>query len=103
MKIIINLIFTKKNISCVSARAGNVIGGGDWTVDRIIPDLFKSISSKKEIVLRNPSANRPWQHVLEPISAYLFLGYYLKKNKKLINGENFNVGPNIKSNASVKN
>lgn len=95
-------LYKKKNISCVSARAGNVIGGGDWTVDRIIPDLFKSISLKKSIVLRNPNANRPWQHVLEPISAYLFLGYYLNKNKKLINGDSFNVGPNIKSNASVK-
>ena len=95
-------LYKKKNVSCVSARAGNVIGGGDWTEDRIIPDLFKSIASNKNIVLRNPKANRPWQHVLEPISAYLFLGYYLKKNKKFINGENFNVGPNIKSNASVE-
>ena len=84
MKIIFNHIFTKKNVSCVSARAGNVIGGGDWTEDRIIPDLFKSIASNKNIVLRNPKANRPWQHVLEPISAYLFLGYYLKKTKNLL-------------------
>ena len=56
-----------------------LLEGGDWTVDRIIPDLFKSIKLNKNITLRNPKANRPWQHVLEPISAYLFLGYHLKK------------------------
>jgi len=95
-------LYKKKNISCISARAGNVIGGGDWTKDRIIPDLFKSILLKKNIILRNPKANRPWQHVLEPISAYLFLGYHLRKNKNSINGESFNIGPNIKSNATVK-
>ena len=97
-----SFLYKKKNISCISNRAGNVIGGGDWTVDRIIPDLFKSIKLNKDITLRNPKANRPWQHVLEPISAYLFLGYHLKKNKKLINGQSFNIGPNIKSNASVE-
>ena len=96
-----SFLYKKKNISCVSVRAGNVIGGGDWTYNRIIPDLFKSIKLKKNIILRQPKANRPWQHVLEPVSAYLFIGYFMKKNKKLINGETFNVGPNIKSNASV--
>ncbi len=95
-------LFKKKNISCVSARAGNVIGGGDWTYNRIIPDVFKSIRSGKNIKLRHPKANRPWQHVLEPVSAYLFLGFYLMKHKNLINGETFNIGPNIKSNATVK-
>ena len=52
-------LYKKKNISCVSVRAGNVIGGGDWTYNRIIPDLFKSIRLKKNIILRNPRANRP--------------------------------------------
>ncbi len=98
-----SFLHNKENISCVSVRAGNVIGGGDWTYNRIIPDLFKSIKLKKNIILRQPKANRPWQHVLEPVSAYLFIGYYMKKNKKLINGEAFNIGPNTKSNESVHN
>jgi len=89
-----------KHIKIAVARAGNVIGGGDWTKDRLIPDCFKSWSKNKNIYVRNPNSTRPWQHVLEALSGYLFLAYYLNKNKKL-NGEVFNFGPNIKSNYSV--
>jgi CDP-glucose 4,6-dehydratase len=91
----------KKNIKIVSARAGNVIGGGDWSKDRIVPDIIRSIFKKKYITLRNPLANRPWQHVFEPINAYLLLAMHLSKFKK-INGEVFNIGPRNKNNKNVK-
>lgn len=58
-------------------RAGNVIGGGDWSEDRLIPDIIKSLKEKKKIIVRNPNAVRPWQHVLEPIQGYLQLGAQL--------------------------
>ena len=60
-----------------SGRAGNVIGGGDWAEDRLIPDIFKSFEIKESVVVRNPSATRPWQHVLEPLSGYLVLAEHL--------------------------
>ena len=55
------------------ARAGNVIGGGDWAKDRIVPDCIKAWSEEKTVDIRNPHATRPWQHVLEPLSGYLHL------------------------------
>tara|TARA_B100001057_G_scaffold495145_1_gene593426 strand:- start:2680 stop:3753 length:1074 start_codon:yes stop_codon:yes gene_type:complete len=82
------------------ARAGNVVGGGDWSEDRLIPDCVKSWSKKKKVIIRNPKSTRPWQHVLEAISGYISLASYLKKNKKL-HGEAFNFGPNDKSNYDV--
>lgn len=76
-----------------TARAGNVIGGGDWALDRLIPDCIRSINSNKPIVIRNPIAVRPWQHVLEPLSGYLLLGQkLLEDGKKYAQG--FNFGPN---------
>ena len=97
----INSFFSvSKNIKIAVARAGNVIGGGDWTKDRLIPDCMKSWSNKKKIIIRNPNSTRPWQHVLEALSGYLFLAYYLKK-KKGINGEAFNFGPSKSSNYTV--
>lgn len=75
-----------------TARAGNVIGGGDWALDRLIPDCVRSIESGKEIEIRNPHATRPWQHVLEPLSGYLLLGHLLfTQGKKYAEG--FNFGP----------
>jgi CDP-glucose 4,6-dehydratase len=59
-------------------RAGNVIGGGDWSRDRLIPDIAKALGTDKEVVIRNPNSVRPWQHVLEPIIAYLLLGSKLE-------------------------
>ena len=82
------------------ARAGNVIGGGDWSNDRIIPDAYKSWSLNRKIFIRNPNATRPWQHVLEPLFGYIFFSYSLNKNKKL-NGEIFNFGPSNNSKTKV--
>lgn len=75
-----------------TARAGNVIGGGDWALDRLIPDCVRSIESGKEIEIRNPHATRPWQHVLEPLSGYLLLGHLLYTQGKKF-AEGFNFGP----------
>ena len=70
-----------KYLRLASTRAGNVIGGGDMKINRIIPDIIKSFE-RKNLTLRNPNATRPWQHVLEPLSGYLLLGHNLM-NKKL--------------------
>ena len=87
-------------VRIASARAGNVIGGGDWAKDRIIPDCVKAWSQDKIVQLRNPNATRPWQHVLEPLSGYLRLAYDLDKSKRL-HGEPFNFGPPAQQNQSV--
>jgi len=75
------------------ARAGNVIGGGDWAIDRLIPDCIRSINSNSDIEIRNPIAVRPWQHVLEPLSGYLILGQKLYEDGEKY-AEGFNFGPN---------
>ena len=75
-----------------SGRAGNVIGGGDWAEDRLIPDIFKSFELKEPVVVRNPSATRPWQHVLEPLSGYLVLAERLC-NEGDEYAEGWNFGP----------
>ncbi len=69
-----------------TARAGNVIGGGDWSKDRLIPDAIRSLNKKKTIIIRNPNFNRPWQHVLEPLRGYLILGLKLYKNPTKFSG-----------------
>jgi CDP-glucose 4,6-dehydratase len=76
-----------------TARAGNVIGGGDWAVDRIVPDYMRSFFQDKRLEIRNPLATRPWQHVLEPLSGYLWLGANLLDRNKRAIGEPFNFGP----------
>ena len=88
-------------LSLATARAGNVIGGGDWSKDRILTDIIRSVKNKKKIKIRYPNSTRPWQHVLEPIYGYLFLAEGLYKNKKKINGESFNFGPSFNKNYSV--
>ena len=80
----------KSKVRIASARAGNVIGGGDWSGNRIVPDCVRSISNKESLLLRSPNAIRPWQHVLEPLSGYLSLAIML--NDK-IHGEAYNFGP----------
>jgi CDP-glucose 4,6-dehydratase len=90
----------KKNINIAIARAGNVIGGGDWSDDRIIPDIVKSTIKNKVIKIRNPNSTRPWQHVLEILSGYILLMMNIHKSKKL-NGNCFNFGPSNKKNLSV--
>ena len=76
-----------------SARAGNVIGGGDWAEDRAIPDCVRAWSEGREVIVRNPHATRPWQHVLEPLSGYLWLGAILGLGDESIRNEAFNFGP----------
>ena len=84
------------SMSMATARAGNVIGGGDWAEDRLIPDCIRYINQNKAIEIRNPIAVRPWQHVLEPLSGYLLLGQkLLEKGKDYAEG--FNFGPNEES------
>ncbi len=94
---------TKKNLKKVTARAGNVIGGGDFKANRIIPDLFRSVFNKKKLLIRNPLATRPWQHVLEPLSGYLILGKKILQNK-LSNDlyPSWNFGPHKKNCKRVK-
>lgn len=91
----------KKNIRIGITRAGNVIGGGDWSEDRVVPDCFKSWSLNKKVLIRNPYSTRPWQHVLEVISAYLILAKNLK-NKSNLHGEVFNFGPKNTQNKTVR-
>jgi CDP-glucose 4,6-dehydratase len=82
----------RKNLGVASARAGNVIGGGDWAADRIIPDCIRAIIDSLPIKLRNPNATRPWQHVLEPIYGYVTLGAYLYSDPEVFSGS-WNFGP----------
>ncbi len=82
------------------ARAGNVIGGGDWALDRIIPDCMRAWSRNEIVELRSPQAIRPWQHVLEPLSGYLLLGAQLDMRPEL-HGETFNFGPPTQQNHTV--
>jgi CDP-glucose 4,6-dehydratase len=90
------------SIGVASARAGNVIGGGDWAVDRIIPDCIRAIIEGKPVQLRNPNATRPWQHVLEPLSGYLLLAKLLYENPKKWSGP-WNFGPATDQVLTVKN
>lgn len=70
----------RSDLPIASTRAGNVIGGGDWARDRIVPDTIRAIMAKTDVVIRNPDATRPWQHVLEPLSGYLWLGMLLMQD-----------------------
>ena len=80
------------NVKLAVARAGNVIGGGDWSKDRIVVDCFEAWSNGEKVEIRAPKATRPWQHVLEPLHGYLTLSAELLENSSL-NGEAFNFGP----------
>ena len=90
----------KTKVTIGIARAGNVIGGGDWSENRLVPDCVKSWSKNKKVLIRSPKSTRPWQHVLEVIWGYLLLASSLKKNKKL-HGEAFNFGPDNTKNYNV--
>ena len=92
--------FKEKKICVATARAGNVIGGGDFSKDRIIPDYLRSLMKNKKLFLRSPNSIRPWQHVLDPLYGYLLLLMKLYK-KQIISGSSFNFGPNKSSNKSV--
>ncbi len=91
----------QKKFGYATVRAGNVIGGGDWSTNRIIPDCVKSIKMNKNLIIRNPNSTRPWQHALEPISGYLLLGKKLFKNKNFFNGT-WNFGPSVHKSMRVK-
>lgn len=92
-------------IKLASARAGNVIGGGDWALDRIVPDCIRALREKKPIHVRNKIATRPWQHVLEPLSGYLWVGASLANPELSPFGDQldsgFNFGPALTSNRTV--
>ncbi|MBN2183170.1 MAG: CDP-glucose 4,6-dehydratase [Sedimentisphaerales bacterium] len=97
---------SSNQVAIASARAGNVIGGGDWARDRILPDCIRALSEEKSIVIRNPNATRPWQHVLEPLSGYLVLAQHIYADINAAKGKtlcsSFNFGPSIESNQSVE-
>jgi CDP-glucose 4,6-dehydratase len=100
-----NSFFSKSHINIASVRAGNVIGGGDWAEDRIVPDAIRALSCGESIPVRNPLATRPWQHVLEPLSGYLLLAQRIYESnaqdkQKLCTA--FNFGPRLDSNRSVR-
>jgi CDP-glucose 4,6-dehydratase len=90
----------KLGIGVATARAGNVIGGGDWGQDRLLPDLLSAFSSKKQMVIRNPFAIRPWQHVCEPLNGYLILARKLFENRSTF-GQAWNFGPSDSANKTV--
>jgi len=92
--------FNKKNIFVATARAGNVIGGGDFSADRILPDYFRSLSKNKRLILRAPNSIRPWQHVIDPLYGYLLLLMKLYKKQKFVENS-WNFGPNKSNNQSV--
>ncbi|UNC93635.1 CDP-glucose 4,6-dehydratase [Candidatus Contubernalis alkaliaceticus] len=91
---------TNDRLGAASVRSGNVIGGGDWAQDRIVPDCIRALQEKQPVVLRNPGSTRPWQHVLEPLGGYLFLATRLHENSKGYAGS-WNFGPQAESLRSV--
>jgi CDP-glucose 4,6-dehydratase len=91
---------TALGIHIASARAGNVIGGGDWATDRLLPDAIRAWRNKRSLDIRNPNSIRPWQHVLEPLRAYIILAQQLAANSELACAYNF--GPDFEEAASVR-
>jgi len=96
-----NSFYQQKNIGLASARAGNVIGGGDWSQDRLIADVMKSMMTNKTAVIRNPNAIRPWQYVLEPLQGYLLLAEELFSKPRQFSGA-WNFGPYTHESISVE-
>ncbi len=95
-----NSYLAAQGVSVASARAGNVIGGGDWAADRLIPDAIRAWSAKLSLDVRHPDSVRPWQHVLEPLSGYILLAQQLAASPQLASAYNF--GPDFKEAASVR-
>jgi len=94
--------FKDNRVFVATVRAGNVIGGGDWAKDRLIPDAVRAWSINEPLVIRNPSATRPWQHVLEPLSGYLLVGSELIRKNVLCKNQSFNFGPDSNVNKTVE-
>ncbi len=88
------------HLAIATARAGNVIGGGDWGADRIVPDAMRACAAAEPLELRNPQATRPWQHVLEPLSGYLVLAEALHRDP-VAHAEAWNFGPQLEANRPV--
>ena len=93
--------YAQHKVAIASARAGNVIGGGDWSEDRLIPDAIKAFEAKKSLMIRNPLSTRPWQHVLEPLSGYLVLAQALYQEGSKFDG-GWNFGPRDEDARSVQ-
>lgn len=91
----------RAHFGAATVRAGNVIGGGDWSSDRIVPDCIRALEKGDPICLRNPDATRPWQHVMEPLSGYMLLASHLYENPRL-NGNSYNFGPDSGDMHTVK-
>ena len=85
--------YSSHGVALASARAGNVIGGGDWAADRLIPDVLSAFSENRPVIIRNPNSVRPWQHILEPLRGYLTLAEHLYKDG-ISHAEGWNFGPN---------
>lgn len=85
--------FQHTSIALGSARSGNVIGGGDWAADRLVPDILRAFEASRPVVIRNPHSTRPWQHVLDPLSGYLLLAEHLYNEGQCF-AEGWNFGPN---------
>jgi len=92
--------FLKQSIGAATARAGNIIGGGDWSSDRLVPDIVRAITRRKEILIRHPSFIRPWQHVLDPLYGYILLAKNLLKSPAQYSGA-WNFGPRDHDSKSV--
>ncbi len=95
--------FKNSNCNIATVRAGNCFGGGDWTPERIVKDILENFYKNKKLVLRNPDATRPWQHVLEPLVGYLKLAEKLSSKNGNQYCEPWNFGPSLKQNMKVKN
>ncbi len=91
---------SSRSLLIATARAGNVIGGGDWAQDRLVPDAVRAVQAGRHVEIRNPKAVRPWQHVLEPLSAYLLIGQHLLAGNEGA-AKAWNVGPSERDVASV--
>jgi CDP-glucose 4,6-dehydratase len=89
------------HLGLATVRAGNVIGGGDWATDRIIPDCIRALSKGEPIIVRNPNATRPWQHVLDPLTGYLQLAAQLFENPSMFSGA-WNFGPRTTDQITVR-
>ena len=96
-----NKLSGERKVGVASVRAGNAIGGGDWGIDRIIPDCIKALTKNKPVGIRNPRAIRPWQHVLEPLSGYLWLGAMLLEDPIRYSG-GWNFGPQNEATRTVQ-
>jgi len=90
-----------EGVQLATVRAGNVVGGGDWALDRIVPDCIRSLQANAAVTVRNPGAIRPWQHVLDPLAGYLLVGSLLWTQGQTYAGA-WNLGPSAHSNVAVK-